>query len=150
MSDFKIDNIGKLQDFSNLIHDLIAYWFTPDSAGGCRALPDVLVPDPNTLSPNMGQLTKTGDFSAFYDAVDLYRSYDDSRRGVVGDPGQFSSAPASSSLAAFVDGLNHLEATALAIYQNYDAARQDDKLSVDQITAQLNAPSAPSASVPAG
>lgn len=155
MSDFKINDINKLQDFANMIGTVLEYWFSisqssgssggssPTSptgpAGGCRALDSVLVPDPNKLLPNMGQLKASGDLSQFYDAIDLYRSYNDARRALVGDPGELLS-PTSSSLAAFVDGLMHLQATAVAIYQNYDAASQDDKLGIDQVSALLNAP----------
>lgn len=143
MSDFKIDDIANLKDFATIVDELVSYWFTADAAGGCRAVPDVLVPDRNTLKPDIGQVAKSGnDFNQFHDAVDLYRSYDNSRRTLVGDPGQLQTDPTSSSMAAFVDGLNHLKATALAIYQNYDASLHDDKLSVDQISAMLNAPPA--------
>jgi hypothetical protein len=67
-------------------------------------------------------------------------SYNEARRHLVGDPGEFSSNAGSSSFGAFVDGLKHLSATVRSIYNNYDSANQDDKLSVDQIKTMLNSP----------
>ena len=140
MSDFQIDDINNLQYFATMIQDLVQHWFSLHADGSCLALPAALVPDPNTMFPNMAQVGSSGGFSGFHDAEDLYRSYNDSRRALVGDPGQLTSASTSSSLASFIDGLNHLQTTALAIFHNYDAASKDDKLSADQVAAQLNAP----------
>jgi hypothetical protein len=164
MSDFHIDDIGKLNDFASMIARLMEHWFGVDPAsqgsapGGAgqsssgpsgsgsgaagQLLDDALMPSPGKFLPNMGQLTAKGDISQFSDAIDLYGSYDDARRALVGDPGEFMTSPTSSSLAAFCDGLSHLYGTAIAIYQNYDAASNDDKLSADQIAALLNAPPA--------
>ena len=161
MSDFHIDDINKLNDFASMIARLMEHWFgvnptsqsstgqggapggTPGGSGQSgtgQLLDDALMPAPGKLLPNMGQLKDNGDISQFGDAIDLYGSYDDARRALVGDPGQFLTSPTSSSLAAFYDGLNHLYGTAIAIFQNYDAAKNDDKLSADQIKAMLNAP----------
>ena len=140
MSDFKIDDINKLKHFADQMDELIGNWFTVDKAGGCAALSDLLVPDPLAFKPNMGQLDKSGKLNEFTDGVQLYGSYNDARRDLVGDPGEFTSDPTSSSLAAFIDGLKHLSATVLSIYQNYDSANSDDKLSVDQIKTMLNSP----------
>ena len=153
MSDFQIDDIGNLNDFASMIARLMAHWFGVDpsgqggsgsggsgSGGSAQLLDDTLMPPPGKLLPNMGQLKANGDISQFSDAIDLYGSYDDARRALVGNPGEFLTSPTSSSLAAFYDGLSHLYATAVAIYKNYDAAKNDDKLSADQISAMLNAP----------
>lgn len=161
MSDFHIDDINKLNDFASMIARLMEHWFGVDptsqsgapggggqggsGSGGAgpggagQLLDDALMPAPGKLLPNMGQLKANGDISQFGDAIDLYGSYDDARRALVGDPGQFLTSPTSSSLAAFYDGLNHLYGTAIAIFQNYDAAKNDDKLSADQIKAMLDA-----------
>jgi hypothetical protein len=141
MSDFTIDDINNLQRFAENIDEVLALWYEPDSAGGCPAVPDVLVPEPSAKSPNMGQQPLSGSgFSGFTDATQLFLSYDDARRALVGDPGEFATVPTSSALAAFVDGLKHLSAVAKAIYQNYDSANSQEKLSIDQINAQLNTP----------
>lgn len=140
MSDFKIDDINNLLNFANQMDDLISYWFTVDKVGGCAALPDQLVPEPAALKPNMAQQNSSGRLSGFTDAEKLYLSYNDARRELVGNPAEFGSDPGSSSFAAFVDGLKHLSATVRSIYQNYDTANKDDKLSVDQIKTMLNSP----------
>ena len=145
MSDFQIDDINNLQSFATMITDIVQHWFLLSTDGSCRALPAALVPDPNTMFPNMAQVGTAGGFSGFHDAEDLYRSYNDSRRALVGDPGQLTSAPTSSSLASFIDGLNHLQTTALAIFHNYDAASKEDKLSANDVATQLNAPASQSA-----
>ena len=146
MSDFKIDDINNLQNFADQMDDLLSYWFAVDKAGGCAALPDQLVPEPQALKPNMGQQDSSGRLSGFTDGEQLYLSYNDARRELVGDPGEFGGNPASSSLAAFVDGLKHLSATVRSIYQNYDSVNSDDKLSVDAIKTMLNSPLPPAGS----
>jgi len=159
MSDFHIDDIDKLNDFASMIARLMEHWFGVDptgqgtgggqggsgqggsgQGGPGQLLDDTLMPAPGKFLPNMGQLGGNGDISQFSDAIDLYGSYDDARRALVGNPGEFLTSPTSSSLAAFYDGLNHLYATAVAIYKNYDTAKNDDKLSADQVGAMLNAP----------
>lgn len=146
MSDFKIDDINNLQSFADQMDELISYWFGVDKAGGCAALPDQLVPEPQALMPNMGQQNSAGRLSGFTDGEQLYMSYNEARRELVGNPGEFNADPGSSAFAAFVDGLKHLSATVRSIYQNYDTVNKDDKLSVEAIKTMLNSPLPPAGS----
>lgn len=145
MSDFRIDNINKLNDFASMIARLMEHWFGVGPSGQGTAtgalLDDALMPAPGKFLPNMGQLkNNNSDISQFSDAIDLYGSYDDARSALLGNPGEFLTSPTSSSLAAFYAGLSHLYATSVAIFKNYDAAKNDDRLSADQIQAMLDAP----------
>lgn len=155
MSDFRIDEIGKLNDFATMIATLMGVYFgadpsnqggtSPSSQGGTsgsqgQLIDDVLIPDPNKLLPNIGQLSESADISQFGDAIDLFDSYNKARRALVGNPGEYLASPTSSSLAAFYDGLNHLYGTAITLYKNYGKAGNDDEFSAEQVRAMLDAP----------
>jgi hypothetical protein len=135
MSGIQVD-IDNLRKFAAMVDDL-ARRFT--AGGGTGIVPASLHPDPSLGNPDIGQRLST-----FYDAVDLYFSYDFYRSQLVGDPSQLTSPvadPSASSLAAFVSGLQHLSATAKASADNYQKAGDEDHFDASQVNALLNAAS---------
>jgi hypothetical protein len=134
MSGIEVDT-DNLRWFASMVDDLVSP-FT--GANGAKpVVPASLHPDPNHNNPDIGQR-----MSNFYDAADLFNSYENYRSVFLGDPGQLKDPvadPWSSSLAAFVSGLQHLRDTATAIADNYDKAQNEAHLGVDQVKALLNA-----------
>jgi hypothetical protein len=130
MSDIQVD-IANLQQFVWMIDQLISSFGV---TGNNAVVPPTLLPDPTFHHPDIGQRQKK-----FNDAVDLYSSYEFYRSQLAGDPRQFASDPTSSSVAAFLSGLQHLSATAKDIYLNYQKANNEDQFSADQVKAELNA-----------
>lgn len=133
MSGIQVD-IANLRQFVQTVDELINRFGVTGAAG---VVPASLHPDPAYLNPDIGQR-----LSSFHDAVNLYSSYDLYRGQLVGDPSHLGSAaadPTVSSLAAFVDGLRHLSATAKAIHDNYQKAGNEDQFGADQVKALLDA-----------
>ncbi len=134
MSGIEID-VDNLRWFASMVDDLVSQ-FT--GANGAKSIVATsLHPDPSHGSPDIGQR-----MSGFYDAADLYTSYENYRSLLLGDPAQLKDPVTdawSSSLAAFVSGLQHLRDTATAIADNYDKAQNEDHFGVDQVNALLNA-----------
>src|SRR5271165_4618382 len=140
MSGIQVDT-NELRWFASMVDDLVKRFTGAD--GVTPVVPVHLHPDAN---PDIGQRMST-----FYDAVDLYTSYDNYRSLFMGDPSQLKDPvtdPRASSLAAFVSGLQHLRDTATAIADNYDEAGREDQFSAGQVKTLLNAD--PSTTPPTG